>query len=272
MTARTASPSKATIRTATVAVWRASLLLPADERCRISSCLDEGERARVGRFHFPRDRDRFLASRGLLRHILAAYLDLEPADLRFGYTAEGKPFLPEHPSLRFNLSHAADRLVVAVAWDRELGVDVEEMFSEAVMNEVRERVLSPPEQAVFEDLPASERRAWFVRLWTRKEAYIKADGRGMSLPLDRIDVSVRPGRVRHQGDTPADWPLSRRWSIQELAVAPGYAGALAGEGLDWRVAYVDWTSGSSIGAHQPSLRSSASSPEAQGDSSEPPCL
>jgi len=225
-----------------VDVWRARLALPPDELSRISSCLGDEERQRAARFHFERDRDRFLASRGLLRHLLASYLDTPPEAVHFGYAPQGKPFLLEHPDLCFNLSHTADVMVVAVAAGRELGVDVEQVFSEAVMNQVSGTVLSHPERVVFEGLDLGERRDWFVRLWTRKEAYIKADGRGMSLPLDRIDVSTRPGRVRLHGDSPDDWRLSHRWALRELMVAPGYAAALASEGLDSQVAYFDWPS------------------------------
>lgn len=239
-TARTLRPST---RAPTVDVWRAQLGLPPDEVSRLSACLDDEERQRAARLRFQRDRDRFLASRGFLRHTLASYLDTPPAGVRFGYGAQGKPFLPEQPEICFNLSHTADLLVVAVATGHELGVDVEQVFSETVMNEVSGTVLSSPESVAFGRLDPAERREWFVRLWTRKEAYIKADGRGMSLPLDRIDVATRPGRVRLLGDVPDDWPVSRRWTIRELEVAPGYAGALVCEGMDWQVAYHDWPSG-----------------------------
>jgi 4'-phosphopantetheinyl transferase len=237
--ARAARPGT---RHRTVDVWRVHLALPPGELSRISACLDSDEHQRAVRFHFQRDRERFLASRGLLRHILASYLNTPPGEIHFGYALQGKPFLLDHPDLNFNLSHAADVLLVGVATGCELGVDVEQVFSEAVMNQVSGPVLSAPERVAFGRLDPGERREWFVRLWTRKEAYIKADGRGMSLRLDGIDVSTRPGRVRLLGDEPDDWPLSQRWAIQELEVLPGYAAALVSEGLDWRVAYFDWPS------------------------------
>jgi 4'-phosphopantetheinyl transferase len=236
------SPTPET-RPATVDVWRAHLALPPDELSRISDCLDEAERQRAARFRFARDRDRFRAARGLLRHILAPYLNTAPGRIRFGYTPEGKPFLLEHPDIHFNLSHADEVLVVGVARGRELGVDVERMFSEAVMAQVSGAVLSNPERLVIGGLSAAERREWFVRLWTRKEAYIKADGRGMSLRLEGIDVSTRPNRVRLLGNASNDWGVCERWAVRELAVAPGYAAALVSEGLDWEVAYLDWPSG-----------------------------
>lgn len=241
--ARGARTQRPGIRRGTVDVWRAHLALPPGELSRISPCLNDDERQRAARFRFQRDRDHFLASRGLLRHILSSYLNTPPGEIHFGYAPQGKPYLVDHPGLHFNLSHAADVLVIAVAAGRELGVDVERVFSEAVMNEVSGPVLSDPERVAFGRLHPDQRRGWFVRLWTRKEAYIKADGRGMSLRLEGIDVSTLPERVRLMGDAPDEWPLCQRWAIRELEVAPGYAGALASEGFDWGVAYFDWPSG-----------------------------
>ena len=227
---------------ATVDIWRAHMAVPPGQVSHLSLCLDEQEQDRASRFHFDRDRDRFLIARGLLRHILAGYLDADPGRIRFGYAREGKPFLPEHRDLHFNLSHAADQLVLGVAHGCELGVDIERVFSEGVMHEVCGTVLSRPERMAFQGLDASQRRDWFVRLWTRKEAYIKADGRGMSLPLGRIDVATRPDRVRLLDDGSDDWALSRHWVLRELAVASGFAAALATDGLDAQVAYHDWPS------------------------------
>ncbi len=237
--AHTARPGT---RRGTVDVWRARLALPPNELSRLSTCLNDEEQQRSARFRFQRDRDRFWASRGLLRHILCSYANTRPGEIRFGYGPQGKPFLLDRPDLRFNLSHAGDVLLVAVATGRELGVDVEQVFSEAVMNEVSEPVLSQPERVAFGRLDVGERGEWFVRLWTRKEAYIKADGRGMSLRLDGIDVSTRSGRVRLLGDAPDDWSLSERWATRDLEVAPGYAAALVSEGRHWRVSYFDWAS------------------------------
>ncbi len=237
---------------ATVDVWRAHLALPPNQLSRMSGCLDDADQRRAARFYFQRDRDRFRVSRGLLRHILAGYLDTAPGRIRFGYGTAGKPFLLDHPDVHFNLSHAADVLIVGVARGRELGVDVERVFSESVMEEVSGTVLSTPERVAFGGLEAGDRREWFVRLWTRKEAYIKADGRGMSLRLDHIDVTSRPGRVRVLGERPEDWFTCPRWSVQAIPVGSGYRAALAAEGFDWQLTCVDWPS-DARGGHDPSL-------------------
>lgn len=236
-------PSMSGTGSGTVDVWWARLVLPQSQLSRLSGCLDEAEQARAGRFHFQRDRARFVASRAVVRHILAGYLGTAPGEIRFGYGMQGKPFLLDRRDLHFNVSHAEDVLVAGVAQGRELGIDVERMFSEAVMEEVSGRVLSKPERGLFEGLDAGERREWFVRLWTRKEAYIKADGRGMSLPLDRIDVSTFPNRVRLLTDGLDDWPLCPRWTVRNLEAAPGYTAALVSEGLDWQVTCFEWPGG-----------------------------
>jgi 4'-phosphopantetheinyl transferase len=229
-------------RAGTVDVWRADLNLRPDQLADLARCLDEEEQERAARFHFQRDVIRFQASRGLLRHILARYLDTPPERIRFGYAAMGKPFLLDHPGLHFNLSHAEDVLVVGIAHGRRVGVDVERVFSEVVMDDVSPMVLSHPERVVFGRLADEERLEWFTRLWTRKEAYIKADGRGMSLRLDHIDVSTQSGRVRLQSNTPDDWSMCPEWAVRAIPVGSGYTGALAAEGFDWQLTCVDWPS------------------------------
>jgi 4'-phosphopantetheinyl transferase len=228
---------------ATIDVWRASLLLSHAELAGLSRCLDGDERRRAARFHFERDRRRFLAARGQLRHLLASYLDTDPERLEFGYGAQGKPYLAGYPEVQFNLSHAADTLVVAVARGRRLGIDVEQTIPEGVMNEVRERVSSTPEWALLETLDRSARETWFSRLWTRKEAYIKADGRGMSLDLKLIDVLSVGNRVQLWEESPPVWRSSPQWTVHDLDPGAGLAGALVAEGSGWRTAHFDWPSG-----------------------------
>jgi 4'-phosphopantetheinyl transferase len=238
----TAPGSTRATAVATVDVWRAHLKLQPGQLSALARCLDEEEQARAARFHFQRDMVRFRASRGLLRHILARYLDMPPERIRFGYAPMGKPFLLEHPGLHFNLSHAEDVLLVAVAHGRRVGVDVERAFSEVVMDDVSRMVLSHPERVALGRVAQEERLDWFTRLWTRKEAYIKADGQGMSLRLNHIDVSTRSGRVRLQGTRPEDWYLSPQWVVRAIPVGSGYTAALAAEGFDWQFTCVDWPS------------------------------
>jgi 4'-phosphopantetheinyl transferase len=226
----------------TVDVWRAQLELGPGQLARISQCLDEEELRRAARFHFQRDRTRFLASRGILRHILSRYLETAPQQIHFGYAPEGKPFLLEHRDLHFNLSHAANVLVVGVARDRPLGVDVERVPGDDIVDSVSHVAFSAPERRALQSLATAERRDFFARLWTRKEAYIKADGQGMSLRVDHIDVSTSPDRVLLLNDSWNQWSESPQWTLRSFSVGPGYTASLAAEGQEWQFACRDWPS------------------------------
>ena len=226
--------------TSTVDVWRSELTPDETGLDHLWACLDHDEQARAARFHFEADRARFIGSRATLRHILGHYLELEPARVRLGYSAEGKPYLLNQRDLHFNLSHAASLLLVAVSRGRQVGVDVERVPSEAVVAEVSERVFSPPELAVLRQLLRQARCERFAEFWTRKEAYIKADGRGMSLELTRIDVSASQRQVLLQDQQSGGWAAASRWTLRTIAVDPGYAAAVVGEGKGWRLACFEW--------------------------------
>lgn len=203
--------------------------------------LDDDERARAARFVFDRDRSRFVAAHGWLRLLLAKYLGEPPAALRFALGPWGKPRLMDPGvDVRFNLSHAGDHALIAVAVGIEVGVDLEQDRPEPLLDLAR-RFFAPGEVAALEALPYAEQPAAFTRGWTRKEAFIKALGEGLSFPLDQFEVSL---------ERTATWQLLRgcsrdvdapgRWRLVSLPAPPGYAGALAAAGADWRIAH--WTS------------------------------
>jgi 4'-phosphopantetheinyl transferase len=225
---------------ASIDLWRASLARSDAELARLSGCVDPEEERRAARFRLERDRRRFLAARGTLRHILAPYLETDPDRLGFGYGPRGKPFLADHPELHFNVSHAADVLLVGVAWGRRLGVDVEQTIPERVVDEVMETVSSEPELGVLRALQPAARSESFSRLWTRKEAYIKADGRGMSLDLKRVDVLTQGGLLRVREDRSSTWWPSRSWTVHDLDLGPGLAGAVVAEGSEWHITHIEW--------------------------------
>lgn len=224
----------------TVDVWRSDLELDQSALDRLWPCLDHEEQGRAARFYFEADRTRFIASRATLRHILGQYLGQEPERVRLGYAAEGKPHLLDQRDLHFNLSHAGSLLLVAVSRSRQVGVDVERVPSEALVAEVSERVFSPPELAALGQLLGPARCERFAEFWTRKEAYIKADGRGMALELTRIDVSGSQRRVLLQDAQTGGWAASSRWTLRTIAVDPGYAAAVVGEGEGWRLTCFEW--------------------------------
>ncbi len=208
-------------------VWRAALdIAPArvESLCRI---LSSDERRRAARFHFERDRDRFVVARASLRILLGRYLGQDPAQLNFTYNARGKPTLAQNSSLTFNLSHSDRLALYAVARDRELGIDVERVRADLPWAELAERYFSPGEMARVRALPESQRETAFFNCWTRKEAYIKARGEGFAVPLDQFEVSLAPGEPARLLQTQSDALEASRWSLHDLNPDEGYVGALA---------------------------------------------
>jgi 4'-phosphopantetheinyl transferase len=234
------TPPEPTLRNGAVHAWRADLNLEPARLSRLGQNLSEDEQARAARFHFDRDRERFIAARGLLREILALYLNTAAKRLRFRYGTHGKPSLAEGGDLRFNLSHSHDTMLVAVAQQREVGVDIEHAGADIAVEEIAETVFSTPEVQVLNRLEGETKRAAFLRFWTRKEAYIKADGRGVSLPLKRVDVSVPADRVAVLNESTGKWDACLRWVLRTLTVGPEHVAALAAEGQEWQLACWQW--------------------------------
>jgi 4'-phosphopantetheinyl transferase len=198
----------------------------------LSGLLSPDERQRAARFAFERDRRRYIVARARLRQLLGERLGAVPESLQFVYNPYGKPALarrPETRDLRFNLSYCGDVAVYAFAEGREVGVDVEEVRRLPDADEVAMRFFSRRERAAYLRLPLRERPQGFFNCWTRKEAFIKALGDGLSHPLEAFDVTLAPGRparILRVGRAPA----SRcGWRLSSIVPGPGLVGALAVE-------------------------------------------
>jgi len=204
-----------------------------DLRCEstgeMSASLSRDEHDRAARFHFQEDRQRFRIAHASLRFILGRYLNLAPDALAFAQTEYGKPFLtnPEAAGLLFNLSHSKDFALLAVTRDREVGIDIEYMRSDFATGDVAEHFFSVAEIYTFSGLDLDLRTLAFFNCWTRKEAYIKARGEGLSLGLDSFDVSLTPGLPVALLQNRLDPSDVLRWSLHELFPAPNYAAAIA---------------------------------------------
>jgi len=224
-----------------VHVWRASLDQPA-LLADFFATLSPDEQKRAARFHFQKDREHYTAARGLLRAILSRYLKLDPADLAFGYSSYGKPYLAgEQPDgVRFNISHSHGLALLAFARGRDLGVDVEFVRPDIAEEEIAERFFSAAEVAALRALPASRQAEGFFNCWTRKEAYIKARGEGLSLPLDQFDVSLAPGEPAALLCTRVAVNDASRWSMVKLKPGAGFKAALVVEGRDWQLRCWQW--------------------------------
>jgi 4'-phosphopantetheinyl transferase len=226
-----------------VHVWRASLDLPAARVQCLQHTLTANELNRAERFYFQKDRERFIVARGLLRGILGRYLDMAPDQLRFCYSPHGKPALVGGSGgdvLRFNLSHSHGLALYAITCNRQVGVDLEYIRPIPEAERIAERFFSAQENAVFRALPQNKRLEAFLNCWTRKEAYIKARGEGLSLPLDQFYVSLASGEPTTLLNIIGDPQEATRWALRKLKPGPGYVAALAVEGHGWRLACWQW--------------------------------
>ena len=219
-----------------VHVWRADLDADSDALLRSCDTLSADEQARAGRFYSLPDRARYIIARGSLRAILARYLATPARDLRFLSNAHGKPALEPRSGqadLRFNVSHSHQLALFALARGREVGIDVEYVVPSRADDRMATRFFAPQEVAALRALPETARTEAFFRCWTRKEAYLKARGQGLSLGLDSFTVSLAPCRTTDLLTIGGDSPEAARWSLRALAPGEGYIAAVAAEGKDW---------------------------------------
>ena len=226
-------------------VWQFDLDTQSSGDGQWESLLSSDERERALRFHFPLHRRRFAASRGLLRIVLGAYLDTDPKTLCFRYSDKGKPALGGmHATspLRFNLSHSENVVLLAVTLGREIGVDVEYMRPDLELESIAHRFFSAAECESFDTIPLAQKRVAFFNCWTRKEAFVKAKGDGLSLPLDQFDVSLAAGAPAEILATRPDAGEKECWSMGPLDAGPDYAAALVVEGRNVQIIYKEISS------------------------------
>jgi len=238
-----ALPETVTLGKNEVHVWRASLELPSSQVQRLQRNLSEEELERADRFHFQRHQARFIVARGLLRTILGRYLKTDPGKLRFSYGSKGKPELAgdmDRRGLRFNISHSHNLALFAMTYDRQIGVDVERIRPDMAGAKIAERFFSPREAAALRELPAEVRKEAFYTCWTRKEAYLKAIGEGITLRLDQFEVSVTPGEPAVLLSINGDSKEASSWCLKGLDPGPGFVGALAVKGHGWDLRCWRW--------------------------------
>lgn len=215
-----------------VEVFRDTLDRSDAELARYEDSLSEGERARADAFAFPRERRAFVASRGLLRGLLARLSGGTPAGQEIVTDEGGKPRLAGscgQGRLRFNVSHSGALWACAVALHREVGLDVEEVRPDRAVNSIMMRYFSAAETDAILALPGGERAAAFHRVWTRKEAWLKARGLGIAIPLDSFEVTHAPGDARLLATRP-DAAEAAKWTLRDLDLGPGFAGCVAAAG------------------------------------------
>ena len=222
----------------TIDLWSCSLEGDAGvlERCHAS--LSEEERARAARFLRRQDQIEFALARGSLRVVLARYLDLEPAALRFGAGPMGKPVLldgeSEPHALRFNLSHSHGRMLVAVANAQDVGVDLERVRGNLQVLKLAQRFYAETEFERINTLPPCDQAQYFYRLWVAKEAVLKAQGTGLS-SLQHHAILGSPLSSRASVRLLQDAAPTCGWTVQWLSCGPDWHAALCAYGNAWSV-------------------------------------
>jgi 4'-phosphopantetheinyl transferase len=224
------APAQQTLGATDVHIWAANLDLSTDALGRFSATLSKDEQERAAKFHFERHRNRFIAGRGILRSMLARYLDSQPEAVQFCYSPNGKPALCGRfakSGLTFNLAHSENLALFAVARVSALGIDVEKIRPVTDANELVARFFSARENALFEQLAQDQKTIAFLNLWTRKEAWLKATGEGIGHLLAHVEVTFLPGEPARFLALPQYSALNANWFVRELRPAAGFVGAIA---------------------------------------------
>ena len=213
------------LRPGVVHIWEGGLDVPEGVVAAARRLLSARERKRADRFVYDRHRRRYTIAQAHLRRVLGQLTGTEPERVHFHYEEKGKPFLPGGPS--FNQSHSEERIMIAVAASGRLGVDIEEIRTVRLMLDIADKNFAPDEAARMRAAPAGDRQELFFRLWTRKEAFLKALGFGLTHPLRSFSVDPTPGAARgllRVEDLPED---PERWHVGGVRCSSGAKAALA---------------------------------------------
>jgi 4'-phosphopantetheinyl transferase len=227
-------------------IWQKRLDDPVDVAPELESLLSPSERVRGASYRLPRDGHRFIVARAFLRRMLALYLVVDPRQIRFSRQSHGKPVLTgvrTARDLRFNVSSSADRAAVAVAWQREVGVDLERIRPDFGFEDIVDQFFSAAERSALRACPSAGRADAFFHAWVRKEAYLKARGEGLDRALSSFDVPITPDAASPAAASAvlAGEDLSRGtlWFVREVPTEPGFALAVCAPHKDWSAINID---------------------------------
>jgi len=217
-----------------VHIWLASLNINRTGVETLKKILSEDEIKRAEKFYFQKDRNHFIACRGTLRNILSFYLHIAPQEITFSYNSYGKPSL-EKRELSFNISNSHGMAIYGITCHRDIGIDIEHIPEDFSWKEIVNNFFSEKEIRSLYQIPAHLQKKAFFNGWTRKEAYIKAKGKGLSIALDSFDVSLTPGEPAELLEVRGE--EKSRWFLKEIILAPDYVSAIAVEGHNLKFKY-----------------------------------
>jgi len=234
----TVDGGRLTVDGSTAHVWWVNL----SNELAVNQCfniLSEDEKERAAKFRFEKDRQHFIIARGVLRQILSLYLSEKPDAIQFEYGKNGKPFFPKN-TLQFNLSHAGEIALIALTKNNIIGIDVEVINRKIEVEQVAQHFFAKGEFDRLMSLPKTQIYEAFFNCWTRKEAFIKATGDGLSFPLDQFEVSVKPNEKAELLATYFNEKEREKWSLFDLKMKEGYKAALAVRGKVEEIKCFEW--------------------------------
>jgi len=215
------------MKTEIIEIWHGKV---SAEDAHYQACwrvLDEAEQAHAGKLKNALIRKRFVEVYGRLRNVLAEILDQSPEKIRIKKAEHGKPYLVDYPELAFNLSHSADRLMIAVDWNCQLGVDMEICKQRLNLSELVDKCFAEEETDYWNKLPEDQKNREFYRFWTRKEAFVKATGRGIGLGLNKCVIN--PEKPTEFLKVPVDYEPSTAWHVLDIDLGEGICSALVAD-------------------------------------------
>lgn len=211
-------------------IWAALLSGSPDELAYFHSLLNAEEKARAERFYFERDRNRYIFGRGILRTLLAGYLGIEAAEIRMTYGPQRKPeleSLPHKKTLQFNLAHSNEWAAYIFGWDRPLGIDLEYVRPLPDVDDLAKRFFSPRESKLIHSLSGDQKWDTFFKIWTCKEAILKAHGSGLTLPLDQFEISLDANGAVTLASVGAETTQLAKCHLEIVELVAGYRSAIA---------------------------------------------
>ena len=216
-------------------VWVVSLLQPPQQLAALESLLSAPERERAAAFLLPMPRHQFIVARGALRTLLGRTLSTSPCAVRFALNSHGKPSLDPACEVRFNVSHAGDLALIAIASGFDVGVDVEVHRRIDDLASLAASILCPPDLDLWRAVAPQHGLAAFYRIWTCKEAVAKAIGCGLAMDFRSLRISLAPGRAAAMESLDPAWGGAGAWSLRELETESGYSAAVAASTPDLKV-------------------------------------
>jgi len=220
-----------------VHVWGFSLNVDAGELTHAAQYLSGNEQERVNRLVSGRHQHEFMTAHVVLRMVLSRYCAQRPQELDIQKTSAGKPFLTYDNAIRFNLTHSHGRALIAIAKDREVGIDLEKIRPEVDIVSLANRFLSSQDQAYIGAGDSKRRHDRFLQVWVAREAVFKAEGKGMTFPLHRDHVELSSDGEKGRLVVGGGGSDGTNMPIRFLPLESGWVGAVAAEGSDWTVTY-----------------------------------